>query len=211
MLLAGTTATVEIAVLAAVLAVMLAFLAGIGRLSRWRALRAGWTAYVEFFRGTSLLIQLFWLFFVLPQFGILLPPLVVAVLGIGLNYGAYGSEVVRGAILAVPRGQTEAAVALNMTPRQVLWRIVLPQAAIAMVPPWGNLFVQLLKATSLVSLITITDLTFRAYQLNQLTMRTTEIFGTVLVIYFGLALAVSVSMRLLERRLTRGRGRPGLR
>lgn len=207
----GAVVTVEIAVLAAALALILAFLAGLGRISRWRPVRAGSAVYIEFFRGTSLLVQLFWLFFVLPQFGILLPPLAVAVLGIGLNYGAYGAEVVRGAVLAVPRGQTEAAVALNMTPCKALWRVVLPQAAIAMVPPWGNLLVQLVKATSLVSLITITDLTFRAYQLNQLTMRTGEIFGSVLVIYLGLALAVSTTMRRLERLLARGRGRVGLR
>jgi polar amino acid transport system permease protein len=142
---------------------------------------------------------------------VLLPPIAVAVLGIGLNYGAYGAEVVRGAILGVPRGQTEAAIALNMAPSQITWRIVLPQAAIAMVPPWGNLVIQLIKATSLVSLITISDLTFRAYQLNQVTMRTATIFLTVLVVYFVLAQVVSAAMGVLEVRLARGRGRAGLR
>ena len=124
---------------------------------RWLA-----TVYVEVFRGTSALVQLFWLFFVLPQFGLTLAPFLVAVLALGLNVGAYGSEVVRGAILGVPRGQWEATTALNMTRAAALRRIILPQAFVAMIPPWGNLFIELLKATSLVSLITLSDLTFRA-------------------------------------------------
>lgn len=210
-LVGGAVVTVQIAVMAAVLALVLAVLAGLGRLARALPLRAACVTYVEFFRGTSLLVQLFFLFFVLPQFGVLLPAMAVAVLGIGLNYGAYGAEVVRGAVTSVPRGQTEAGVALNMSAQQVIWRIVLPQAVAAMIPPWGNLFIQLIKATSFVSLITITDLTFRAYQLNQLTMQTAEIFGIVLVIYFCLAQIASAGTRWLERRFVRWRGRAGLR
>ena len=109
-------------------------------------------------------------------------------LGLGLNVGAYGAEVVRGAIAAVPRGQWEAATALNMTRVQMLRRIILPQAFVAMIPPWGNLFIELLKSTALVSLITLTDLAFKAQQMNQTTMKTIPIFTLVLLIYLAMSL-----------------------
>lgn len=116
---------------------------------------------MEVFRGTSALVQLFWFYFVLPMFGMKLPALLVGIVVLGANAGAYGAEVVRGAILAVPAGQREAAVALNLTRARTIWRIILPQAVPAMLPPTGNLLIELLKNTALVSLITITDLTFR--------------------------------------------------
>ena len=210
-LLEGALVTVQITALAALVALAAAFASGLARLSRWRVLRAAATVYVEVFRGTSALVQLFWLFFVLPFFGINLSPFAVAVAGLGLNIGAYGSEVVRGAVQAVPKGQVEAAKALNMSSWQILRLVVLPQAAVAMLPPWGNLLIELLKATALVSLITLTDLTFKAYQLNMATFRTVEIFGGVLVIYFVLALAITGLVRLAERRFGRGLAKGGLR
>ena len=164
------------------------------------------STYVEVFRGTSALVQLFWLFFVLPP-GLSLEPFTVAVLGLGLNVGAYGSEVVRGAIQAVPRGQWEASTALNMTRPQMLRRIILPQAFVAMVPPWGNLFIELLKSTALVSLITLGDLAFRAQQMNQTTMRTIPIFTLVLLIYLAISLVITIGMRSLEGRLGKGLAR----
>jgi polar amino acid transport system permease protein len=208
-LIEGAWVTVQITVLGAMLAVVAALIAALAKMYgpwplRWLAI-----AYIEIFRGTSALVQLFWLFFVLPHFGIVLEPLPVAVLGLGLNVGAYGAEVVRGAIQAVPRGQWEASTALNMSRASALSRIILPQALVAMIPPWGNLFVELLKATALVSLITLGDLAFRAQQMNQTTLRTVDIFSIVLVIYLCLALVLSQSMRALERWAARGiaRGR----
>lgn len=196
--------------MAALLSLVLASVAGVARVSKVRPVRALATVYVETFRGTSALVQLFWLFFVLPQLGLTLSPMTVAVIGLGLNIGAYGAEVVRGAILAVPKGQVEAAVALNMSEWQTMRRVILPQAALAMLPPWGNLLIELLKATALVSLITISDLAFNAYRLNQATFRTAEIFGLVLVLYFAIALVVTFGMRALERRLGRHVARGGL-
>src|SRR5690606_5321423 len=161
------------------------------------------------FRGTSALVQLFWMFFVLPLFGVRLDPIPVAILALGLNVGAYGAEVVRGAVLSVARGQWEATIALNMTRTEALRRVILPQAFVAMIPPWGNLFIELLKSTSLVSLITLSDLAFKAQQLNQNTLRTAEIFGLVMLIYLGISVLVTLGMRALERRAARGlrRGR----
>jgi polar amino acid transport system permease protein len=199
-LLQGTVVTIEITIGGAILALVCAVIAALTKLYAPLPLRWLAIGYVELFRGTSALVQLFWMFFVLPHFGILLDPLLVAILALGLNVGAYGAEVVRGAVLAVPRGQWEATIALNMTQAAALRRIILPQAFVAMIPPWGNLFIELLKSTSLVSLITITDLTFRAQQMNQTTFRTVEIFTIVLVVYLAISMIITVGMRTLERR-----------
>jgi polar amino acid transport system permease protein len=145
------------------------------------------------------------LYFVLPQFGLALSSMTVAVLGLALNYGAYGSEIVRGALLAVPPGQVESARSMGLRPTQVLLLIEIPQALVAFVRPWGNLMVQLLKATSLVSLITIADLSYRAYQLNQVTMRTLQIFGAVLTMYFAMAQLIAVGTDALDLRIGRWR------
>ena len=206
LLLQGTLVTIQITASAAVFAVALAFLAALCKTSPWRMLR--WTAnlYIEIFRGTSLLVQLFWLYFVLPlpPFNLTLTPYTVAILGLGLNIGAYGAEVMRGAFASVHRGQIEAAIALNIPPLHRFVRIVLPQAMVNAIPPGTNLLIELLKGTSLVSLITLADLTFRANQLVQATFRSGEIFFATLVIYFVLAQSINLSMRLLERRLRRG-------
>lgn len=205
-LLRGLKVTLEVFFMGSLLSALLAFLAGLLHLSRWRLARFFAGVYVEFFRGTSLLIQLFWIFYVLPFFGLDLSALTAAVLALGLNYGAYGSEVVRSAIQSVPKGQTEAAIALNMPPAMRFRRIILPQAFPLMIPPFGNLLIELLKGTSLVSLITLADLTFQG-----MSLRTTEskleipIFALLLLIYFIIAYAITLTMRTLERRTTAGR------
>ncbi|MDX8519172.1 ectoine/hydroxyectoine ABC transporter permease subunit EhuC [Mesorhizobium dulcispinae] len=206
-LLQGALLTIEIAVLGSVLAVVMGVLAALARLYGPAPLRWLATVYVEIFRGTSALVQLFWLFFVLPQFGILMDAFTVAVLALGLNVGAYGSEVVRGAVLAVARGQWEASIALNMSRAQMLRRIILPQAFIAMIPPWGNLFIELLKSTALVSLITLADLAFKAQQMNQSTLKTVPIFTLVLLIYLAMSLVITIGMRFLEQRASAGLSR----
>ncbi|CAB3629716.1 ectoine/hydroxyectoine ABC transporter permease subunit EhuC [Achromobacter dolens] len=200
-LLEGLAVTLEIMAGAVVLAVPLALAAGVGRLSTVRPVRWLASIYVEVFRGTSALVQLFWFYFVLPLFGVQLPAMLVGIVVLALNAGAYGAEVVRGAIRAVPPGQREAGVALNLTPGQIMRRIVVPQAIPAMLPPAGNLLIELLKNTALVSLITITDLTFRGQLLRSETLRTTEIFTLMLLLYFAVALLITAGVRLLERRV----------
>jgi polar amino acid transport system permease protein len=206
-LLQGASITVEITLGGCALAVVAAVSAALAKMYGPWPLRWLAVVYIEIFRGTSALVQLFWLFFVLPHFGVTLAPLTVAILTLGLNVGAYGAEVVRGAVAAVPRGQWEATLALNMTRAQALRRIVLPQAMVAMIPPWGNLFIELLKATALVSLITISDLAFKAQQMNATTYRTVEIFSIVLVMYFALSLLITIGMQQLERVAARGLAR----
>jgi polar amino acid transport system permease protein len=210
-LLDGAWVTVQITVLAIMLSLFMGFLSGLMRLAEAWPVRAVAAVYIEIFRGTSALVQLFWMFFVLPFFGISLDPFTVGWIALGLNVGAYGGEVVRGAILAVPRGQYEAATALNMSKWLAMRRLIVPQALPAMVPPWGNLFIELLKATALVSLITITDLTFRAKQLNDQTFQTVEIFTLVLFLYLAIALVITGIMRLVERWAGRGLARGGIR
>jgi polar amino acid transport system permease protein len=203
-LLQGAWITVQVAVLGAALAMVMALLAAIAKLYAPWPLRWLATIYIEIFRGTSALVQLFWLYFVLPQFGLSLDAFVVAVLALGLNIGAYGAEVVRGAIRSVARGQWEASIALNMTRQQMLRRVILPQAFVAMIPPWGNLFIELVKSTSLVSLITLADLTFKAQQMNQTTLKTVPIFTLVLLIYLAISLTITIGMRLTERWAAKG-------
>ena len=207
----GTIVTVQQTVLAALLAVAIALLMGLMKLSKLVLVRYVATTYIEIFRGTSLLIQLFWIFFVLPLFGITLEKFTAGFIAVGMNLGAYGAEVVRGAIISVPRGQYEVAIALNLSPYKRMTRIILPQALLAMLPPWGNLFIELLKGTALVALISVTDLMFEARQINGSTFLSAEAFGTALIIYYLLArLLISPSMLAFERFMARKMGRsPG--
>ncbi|RAP64827.1 ectoine/hydroxyectoine ABC transporter permease subunit EhuC [Achromobacter sp. HZ01] len=200
-LLEGLGVTLQVMAGAVVLAVPLALAAGICRLSSLAPVRWIASIYVEVFRGTSALVQLFWFYFVLPLFGVQLPAMLVGIVVLALNAGAYGAEVVRGAIRAVPPGQREAGIALNLTRAQIMRRIVVPQAVPAMLPPAGNLLIELLKNTALVSLVTITDLTFRGQLLRSETLRTTEIFTLMLLLYFAVALLITAGVRLLERRV----------
>jgi polar amino acid transport system permease protein len=187
--------------MAAVVALVLAFAIGFARLSPVGVLRAAATAYVEVLRGTSAMVQLFYLFFILPLFGVTLDPILTAVIGLGLNSSAYGSEIVRGAVLSIDQGQWEAARALDLSRALTLRLVILPQAIITMLPAFGNQLIDLLKATSLVSLITLTDLTFAGSRLINATGRPGAVWMLVLLMYFIMALPLSLGVRRLEARL----------
>lgn len=165
----------------------------------WRILRWPALAVVEFVRGTSAIVQLFWVFFALPLLGLDIPALLAGILVLGINTGAYGAEVVRGALGAVERSQREAAAALSLPPLTVWWRVILPQAVPRMLPPFGNLAVELLKNTALVSLVNLADLTFRAKAVRESTLRDAEVLLPTLAIYALLAVVVVAGVRLLER------------
>lgn len=203
--LAGIGWTIKLSVLSAALAFVLAIVAGLGRASKRRLVRVPAAVYIEFFRGTSALAQLFWLFYVLPYLGIDLTPTQCAILGLGLCFGAYGAEVVRACVRAVPSGQLEAAAALNFSPAQTLRIVVLPEALIMMMPLFTNLLIELIKATSLVSLITIPDLTFQARSIIAKTFSSGQVLLVTLAIYLVISIIASASMRRLERILARGR------
>lgn len=204
LILQGALVTIELTLMGSVLALAMAFVAGLGRLSRHFAVRALATAYIEFFRGTSIFVQLFWVYFVLPLAGFELTPLQAGVLGLGLNVGAYGAEVVRGAVQSVGKEQYEACVALNLGRWQGLRHVILPQALLVMLPTFCNNAIELLKATSIVSLISLSDMTFQAQVVRSQTGNTVFPFVTILILYFAMASAISWGVRALERRMARG-------
>ena len=206
-LLMGIPVTIEVTVLAMAVTLPVAVILALGRGSRLAVLR--WPAgfVIELFRGSSSLVQLFWAFYVLPFFGINLPALVAGVLVLGLNEGSYFSEVVRAGINAVPPGQREAAVTLGFSPGYRFFRILLPQALPVMIPPFGNALVTMLKFTSLVSLVTIQDLSFRAGLVATSLGQSAAVFGIIIVIYYALALLLGFGARRLERVVNRRTGR----
>ncbi len=204
LILQGALVTLQLTVLGSALAVVMAFTAGLARVSRFFAVRALATTYIEFFRGTSIFVQLFWVYFVLPFAGITLTPLQAGVLALGLNVGAYGAEVVRGAVKAIGREQREACIALNLTRYQSMRHIILPQALPLMLPTFCNNAIELLKGTAVVSLISLTDMTFQAQVVRAQTGNTLISFTVILVLYFAMSWVISRSMRWLERRMTRG-------
>jgi polar amino acid transport system permease protein len=206
LILQGAVVTVQLTLLGSALALVMAFVAGLGRLAPVAPVRWLATVYIEFFRGTSIFVQLFWVYFVLPFAGITLSPLMAGVMALGLNVGAYGAEVVRGAVLSVPRDQYEASVAVNLTRFQRMRHVILPQALPLMLPTFGNNAIELLKATAVVSLISLSDMTFQAQIVRAQTGSTLVPFVTILILYFAFAMVIATSVRALERRMARGTG-----
>lgn len=204
-LIQGTITTIELTLASAVLAVIISFVVGLSRFSRLRIVRVAAVVYLEFFRGTSAIVQMFFMFYVLPLFGVTFPPLLAGILACGLNLGSYGSEVVRSAILSVGRGQHEAALALNYTNYQRFRYVLIPQAIPVMIPTFGNLLIELLKLTAVASLITISDLTFMSQIIRVQTALTLEPFLVILVIYFLIASVLVWFTKLIERKFSQGR------
>jgi polar amino acid transport system permease protein len=203
-LLKGAQLTVTISLASIFFGVILAFLAGIARISRNRLLSGAALVYIAVFRGTPLLVQLFWFYYALPLIGISFDPITSGIVTLSLLTGAFGAEVVRGALLSVPRTQHEAATALNFSSRHVLWHICMPQAIVEMMPAFGNLAVQNLKDTALVSLISIADLTFQAQSLRNITLDSTGVYSLTLAGYFIIALCFMFMVRFIEMWLRRG-------
>ncbi len=204
LILEGAIVTIKLTVYGCAFALVVAFVAGLGRLSRYAVVRFLAGTYVEFFRGTSIFVQLFWAYYVLPLMGVTLTEMQAGVLALGLNVGAYGAEVVRGAVRAVGREQREACIALNLTRGQAMRHVILPQAVVVMLPTFGNNAIELLKATAIVSLISLADMTFQAQVVRSQTGNTAIPFLTILVLYFAMASVISGLVGLLERRMARG-------
>ncbi|HVN34560.1 MAG TPA: amino acid ABC transporter permease [Casimicrobiaceae bacterium] len=200
-LLQATLTTATLFVLASGLALVLSLFLGVARLSSRKWL--SWTALLvgETGRGVSLVVQLFWIFFVLPLFGVTLSATTAAVLALGVCFGAYGSEIVRASLLAIPRGQREAAEALGLSRLRVLALVELPQAFVIMLPPLGNFLVLILKSTSVTALITVPELAFTASALNSNFGANIAVFGYVLIAYYAIARLVLWGTRRLELRL----------
>lgn len=231
----GASVTIRVTLLAAVLGTFMSVLSGLSSMSPQPVVRSVARVYVEFFRGTSALVQLFWLFFALPLVAPHLPefipdridlftvdligahmapaipvvrftPLEAAIVVLGLNMGGYGSEVVRAGIQAVGAGQREAAVALSLTPYQRMRHVIFPQAVLTMLPPYGNLLIELLKGTALVFFITLPDMTAEANKLrvNRVAESTIILYTTLLILYFIFAQVLQIGVRAAERYFARG-------
>ncbi|RWA81172.1 ectoine/hydroxyectoine ABC transporter permease subunit EhuC [Mesorhizobium sp.] len=201
----GVMVTVIVTLGASLVAIVLGLVVGVTRVSAHWQLRWFSAVYIEFLRGTSLLVQLYWWFFVLPIFGIFLSPWSVGILGIGLNASGYAAEYVRAAIQAVDRGQYEASTALNLSRLKMMRRIILPQAMRAMLPTWGNMLIDVLKGSSLVFFITITEFTSAAKQVADVTGDYMLFFAVALFGYYVIARAlITPFVRWLEVRVSRG-------
>ncbi|SSW71168.1 amino acid ABC transporter permease [Achromobacter agilis] len=204
-LMNGAAVTVEVTAGALLLACIIGLLVGVGRLNPRRYVIYNLcSVYLLLFRGTPLLVQLFIWFFGLPHFGVTLPAFACGVLGLGMYSGAYVSEIVRGAIQSVDRGQTEAARSLGMSSGQAMSNIVLPQAVVRMIPPLGNEFIALIKNSALVSLLTIHDLMHEGQKIISVSYRSLETYLVVALIYLVLTTVTMLVLRKVEHRLRAG-------
>ena len=203
-LLLGTVrGTIPLTALSFTGGLVLALAVALMRLSHVRPLSAAARAYVSLVRGTPLLLQLFIIYFGLPSFGVTIDPFPSACLAFTLNVGAYASEVVRAAILAVPKGQTEAALTVGMDYATTMRRIVLPQAGRVAVPPLSNTLISLVKDTSLASTVGVVELTRKAQEVAAPTYEFFALYGVAAVYYWVVCLALSAVQGRLETRLDR--------
>lgn len=160
--------------------------------------------YVSIIRGTPILVQIFIVYYGLPDVGIKLEPLTAAYISLSINIGAYLSETFRGAILSIPKGQMEAAMSLNMTYVQAMRRIIIPQAARVAIPPMGNTFIGMLKETSLVSVITVTELLRASQLLISKHLTVMPFFIAIAIMYWIMSTVFSAILQQVEKRLAKG-------
>ncbi len=203
-IVAGAWVTVYISLISIVLATLLALIGAMGRMSRNPYLNGVASLYVSLVRGTPLIVQVFFIYLALPQVGVVLPAIPSGIIALSFNYGAYMTEIFRAGIQAVPRGQREAAQSLGMPERQLMWRIVLPQAFRIVIPAIGNDFVSMLKDSSLVSFLAVEELLYRAQLVGRQNFRSLEALIIAATIYWILTIAFSFAQQNLEQRMARG-------
>ncbi|MFC4713148.1 amino acid ABC transporter permease [Planococcus dechangensis] len=195
--------TLPLSVISFILGLILAVLTALARISTVRPLQWIARVYVSIIRGTPLLVQLFILFYGLPTVGITIDPFPAAVIGFSLNVGAYASEVIRAAILSIPKGQWEAADTIGMSYSQTLRRVILPQASRVSVPPLSNTFISLVKDTSLAALILVTEMFRVAQQIAATNYEFLLLYGQAAVIYWVICFSLSLVQGRLEHRFDR--------
>ncbi len=199
----GLTGTIPLSVGSFIIGLMLALAVALMRLSKNRLLSGLARFYVSLIRGTPLLVQLFIIFYGLPSIGILIDPWPSAVIAFSLNVGGYAAEIIRAAILSVPRGQWEAAYTIGMSDRRALVRVILPQAARVSLPPLSNTFISLVKDTSLASLILVTELFREAQQIAAFSQEFMLLYAEAAAVYWVFCLVLSAGQNVLEKRLDR--------
>jgi polar amino acid transport system permease protein len=203
-IIGGAGLTVLLSVVSIVFATLLALLGAIGRISTNPYLSGVASLYVSLVRGTPLIVQIYFIYLALPQVGIVLPAIPSGIIALSFNYGAYLTEIFRAGIQAVPRAQREAAQSLGMPERQIMRRIVLPQAVRIVIPAIGNDFVAMLKDSSLVSILAVEELLFRAQLVGRQNFRSLEALVIAAAVYWMLTIAFSAAQERLERRMARG-------
>jgi polar amino acid transport system substrate-binding protein len=196
--------TVVLALLSFPLAILAGLLIAVGRLYGPVWVRAPLTAYVEFLRGTPLMLQLYFIVFFLPELGVNIPAFTTAILGLAVNYSAYESEIYRAGLQAIPFGQMEAALSLGMSRGMAIRRIIVPQAVRIVIPPVVNDFIALFKDTSVCSVVTIIELTKRFSVLSMSTQATIELMGMTALLYLAMSYPMSLAARRIELRLGTG-------
>ena len=199
-LLEGLLVTVRLTLLGVALALTLGLVLALLRRSRLRIVRWPVGLFIEFIRGTPLLIQLFFLFFVLPDYGIVLSGFTAAVLGLGIHYACYTSETYRAGIESVPKGQWEAATAINLSSRRRWISVVLPQAIPTVIPALGNYVVAAFKDAPLASTVTVFGVLGAAQRIQSQTFRGLEVFTTAGLLFLAVSVPASIVVRMLERR-----------
>ncbi|HEV2358986.1 MAG TPA: amino acid ABC transporter permease [bacterium] len=200
----GALVSVELTVTVMALSLVFGLFVALARITRLKSIRAVATIYMELIRGTPALLQLFYVYFVLPVFGIRFPPFTAGVIGLTLNYSAYLSEVYRAGIQAVAKGQLEAAQALGMSRMTTMRLIILPQAIRIVVPPLGNYFIGLFKDTALASIITVKELFFSGQIVSSVNYQYFTVFTLIGLFYLALSYPGSLGVQFLERRLRIG-------
>ncbi|OIK06300.1 amino acid ABC transporter permease [Bacillus sp. MUM 13] len=200
---AGIYYTIPLTLITFILGLLLAFFAAVARISGIKPLVGLIKFYVWIFRGTPLLVQLFIIFYGLPSVNITLDPLPAAIIVFTLNKGAYSSEIIRAAILSIPKGQWEAAYSIGMTRGQAMRRIILPQAVRVSIPPLGNSFISLVKDTSLAATITVTELFQKGQQIAAVTYEPLWLYIEVAFIYLIFSTVLSYLQTKLEIRFER--------
>ena len=202
-LLEGCVVTLQISFFALLLGMIFGIAGALCRISSNRALNSIAFMYVWVIRGTPVMVQLFILYFGLPQLGIKLPSMVAGVLGLAINTGAYVTEIIRAGIQAVDKGQMEAALSVGMSYRQAMVRIIGPQATKLCIPPLVNQFIMTLKNSSIASLVTITELFRTGEQIIYTTFRSFEVYTAVAVLYLIMNSVFMVIADRLERKMAR--------
>ncbi|AIM16115.1 MULTISPECIES: amino acid ABC transporter permease [Neobacillus] len=195
--------TIPLTILSFIIGLILAILTALARISHVKILQGIARVYVSIIRGTPLLVQLFIIFYGLPNLGVTLDPFVSAVIGFSLSVGAYASEIIRAAILSIPKGQWEAAFSIGMTYTQALKRIILPQAARVSIPPLSNSFISLVKDTSLASLVLVTEMFRRAQEIASRNYEFLLVYSEAALIYWIICFFLSILQQYMESRLDR--------
>jgi L-cystine transport system permease protein len=195
--------TIPLTILSFIFGLILAILTALARISHIKILQIIARIYVSIIRGTPLLVQLFIIFYGLPNVGVTLNPYPSAVIGFSLNVGAYASEIIRAAILSTPKGQWEAAYSIGMSYTQALKRIILPQAARVSVPPLSNTFISLVKDTSLASLVLVTEMFRHAQEIASRNYEFLLVYSEAALLYWVICFFLSIVQQFLEKRMDR--------